>query len=410
MRLMAEPYRGRSHLIAMTLALPTLTSALGIDGGAIFQIVAAQTLSLDPRAIGVAFGLGVLSAPLQLLAARTPLWRARRNLRVFLAVSAAQCGLLALLVATGVAGTRVALAALAVTVIAEISLSVLFVPAWQPLLSYALTTEARQRLNSGVAAVGRGIAVLAVVAFGAAGDSGRALLLGAITGVALALGLGFRTLHAPDRPAPEPKAADGTSRRAARPLSQEMRRVILLTGVAMATGGWPLILVYAEEVLWPSANLGFLGATQIGGSLVAALAWRPTAGDLRTRARRAGAALLFSTVALAAVRAPITGTAEATLTVGSLAVAGAARATLGLALLELAHRAVDAETSVRGLTILDAVASTSLQVGLLLAGFLVSSSQGRLLWPLDPYRLYLLAGAAAVAIGLTMLPRLSPSR
>ncbi len=74
--------------------------------------------------MGVAFGLGVLSVPVEIWAARLPLWRARRNLRTFLMAAAAQVWVLAVLVASG-DGSGVAGLALAVTVVAEISLSVL---------------------------------------------------------------------------------------------------------------------------------------------------------------------------------------------------------------------------------------------------------------------------------------------
>ena len=143
------PHRGRLwRFYAVVLSMPTLGSALGIDGGAIFQIVAVENLGLDPTTIGVAFALGMLSVPVQILAARLPLWRARRNLQLFLVVAALECAVLALLVGLGVVGGGFALIALGVTVMAEISLSVLYAPSWQPLLNYGLTSRERQSVNS----------------------------------------------------------------------------------------------------------------------------------------------------------------------------------------------------------------------------------------------------------------------
>ncbi len=100
-RISARPFR---HLVPLALLGPVLGSALGIDGGAIFQIFATEDLGLSPTAIGIAFGLGVLSVPVQIWAARMPLWRARRNLQTFLVIAAVQAWILAVLVATGTTG------------------------------------------------------------------------------------------------------------------------------------------------------------------------------------------------------------------------------------------------------------------------------------------------------------------
>jgi hypothetical protein len=71
---MTSGSQSRWQFIAVALTMPALKSAVGIDGGAIFQILAAEDLGLDPRAIGIAFAMGVVSVPIQLLAARLPLW------------------------------------------------------------------------------------------------------------------------------------------------------------------------------------------------------------------------------------------------------------------------------------------------------------------------------------------------
>ncbi|MEO3848344.1 DUF4158 domain-containing protein [Streptomyces sp. B8F3] len=55
-------------------------------------------------------------------------------------------------------------------------------------------------------------------------------------------------------------------------------------------------------------------------------------------------------------------------------------------------------------------AAPSLQVGLFIGGLLVSASIDRADWPLDPYRTWLVAGTAAVAVGLASPAfRLPPS-
>ncbi|MEO7398843.1 MAG: hypothetical protein ABIW84_09790, partial [Ilumatobacteraceae bacterium] len=113
----ANADRSVRRFIPVTIALPVLGSALGIDGGAIFQIFASEDLGLSATAIGTAFGLGVVSLPVQVLAARMPLRWALRNLQAFLVVAAAQTWVLAVLVATGSASSFAGVA-LAVTVLA----------------------------------------------------------------------------------------------------------------------------------------------------------------------------------------------------------------------------------------------------------------------------------------------------
>lgn len=62
--------QGRWRLVTVALSLPTIGSALGINGGDLFQIVALENLGLDARVIGIGLGLGALSVPVQLWAAR----------------------------------------------------------------------------------------------------------------------------------------------------------------------------------------------------------------------------------------------------------------------------------------------------------------------------------------------------
>ncbi|MGK5532100.1 hypothetical protein [Streptomyces sp. URMC 129] len=378
--------------------MPTLGSALGLDGGAIFQIAAVEDLSLDPGIIGLAFALGVLSVPVQVLAARLPLWRAGRNLRLFLLIAALECAVLALLVGLDVVGGGFALIALGVTVAAEINLSVLYAPSWQPLLNYGLASQGRQRVNSWGRAAGGLIVASAVVLFGSAGPVLRTAMFAVVGAVALLLAVAARGIPAPDRPVERDLGASFLEDRPK--LSPTMRRIYLILGVAGLATAWPLFLVYADKVLWPGANLGVLGAVQLGGSLLAAASWRSSDTNLGRYGWQAGLVLLAATVALAVVRAPVEGTAEQVVTVVALAVASAANLTILLAMLERAHGDIDEATSVRALTLLDVVASTSLQVGLFIGGLLVSASIDRADWPLDPYRIWLVAGTAAVAMGL----------
>jgi hypothetical protein len=381
------------------MTMPTLSSALGIDGGAIFQIVAVESLGLGPRAIGIAFGMGTLSIPVQLAAARLPLWRARRNLQIYLTLAAVQCGVLATLVALDVAGETIAMVALGVTVVAEINVSVMYAPAWQPLVRFALTAEDRQRVNSRGRAAGGLVVAATLVLFGAASDGVRSLLLAAIGGVALALAATVRRLPAPSRPVQ--RRVESQAER--RPLPRVMTSIYLALGLTGLAATWPLFLVYTREVLWPTMNLGVLGTIQLGGSLVAAVTWRTTRADPTPRAVRASVVLVTATLALAAVRVPVTSRAEQVATVLAFATAAACTATIIMALLERAHHEIDNDTSVKAFTILDVVASSSLQVGLLVGGFLVSASSRRAGWLLDPYRIYVVIGAITVSVALAAL-------
>jgi hypothetical protein len=397
---MTSGSHARWQFIAVALAMPALKSAVGIDGGAIFQILATEDLGLDPRAIGIAFAMGVVSVPIQLLAARLPLWRARRQLQIFLALAAIQCWVLALLVAFNVAGEQFALVALGVTVVAEIGVSVLYAPAWQPLLRYALTSEHRQAVNSRARAAGGLLVALTVILFGAAGGALRTLILVLVGAIAGLLATAASRLPAPAGPDRNVDAPSAKQRSA--PLPAPLRSIYIVLGLSELAATWPLFLVYAHEVLWPTANLGLLGALQLGGALLAAAAWRTTEADLASRASRACGLLLTAVAALAVVRAPVTTRLEEIATVVALTAGAASAATIALSLLEDVHRQVDDQTSVKALTILDVVESSSLQLGLFIGGFLVSASASRAEWLLDPYRLYLLTATILMFIALAL--------
>lgn len=154
------------RLVPVTLLMPVLAATIGLDGGPIFQIVAVENLGISPAALGVAFGFGMVSLPIQIAAARIPLRRAKSNVQIFLVITAIQAWILAILVATDAAG-GVAVIALAVTVTAELAVSILFATAWQPLLSFSTDSFSRQRLNSTWSAIARGVLAGSLVAFGA---------------------------------------------------------------------------------------------------------------------------------------------------------------------------------------------------------------------------------------------------
>ncbi len=221
--------------LPVILTVPLMATAVGIDGSSMFQILATQNLQLSPRVIGIAFGLGVLSIPFQLLAARIPLWRARRNLRLFLVVMAALTVALAALVFAEVTGTPAYLALL-ITVVAEIAVSVLYATSLQPLLSYGLGTEQRQQLGRIVRPIGSVLIAAVVVGFGAAGASGRGVMLMVIAAVGVGAAGSLRHIAAPPPPPnpletehdppPTGERADAASTGAAR-IDPAVRRLYL---------------------------------------------------------------------------------------------------------------------------------------------------------------------------------------
>lgn len=375
-------------------------SALGVDGGAIFQIFATEDLHLGATAIGIAFGLGALSVPVQLWAARMPLWRARRNLQVFLLVAAAQAWILAVLVATGSTGGP-AVVALAVTVMAEISVSVLFATAWQPLLSQVLSSVERQQINSRGRAAGGALLAVSVLVFAALNQTMRAAFLLALGATAVWSAARLSRIDVPGRPPAPPRAPAVEEVLHGQPVPAGMRLIYLVFAL-VGLGAWPLLLVYVDKVLWPGANLGVVGAVQLVGVLASSLAWRPTADRVVARARLGGVALLASAMVLAALRAPVDRGAEVAALLAAVVVAAAATSTVRLALLELAHRAIDESSTVRAFTILDVVASTSLQLGLLAGGLLVAWSAS-IDWAVDPYRIYVVVCAVATLAAISRI-------
>lgn len=383
------------RFVALAAVLPSASSSLGVDGGVIFQILAVEELGLSPAAIGTALGLGVLSIPLQLWAARLTLSVAPRNLRLFLAMMAAGCWGLAALIAVAEPGAALGVTALGITILAELAVSVLFATSWQPLMSRLLTTRTRQQVNARGRAVGGGVLVLVVLAFGAVGTPGRVVILGAVGAAVVMVLLLLR-----DLPVPAPAPSDGEPSAPPAPLPAVTVPLLVLAGFGAASS-WPLFPVYAAEVLWPGVDLGIVGGVQTGSALAAAFLWRSTEGRLLPRAGAAVAVLVLATLAF--VLLPYVGTSSAlgTATLVLLGVAVAARSVLLMTMLELIHRTLSERTSVRVLTVLDVVASTSLQAGLFLGGLLITLSS-RISWgAADPYQIYVLVAAvgAAGAVG-----------
>lgn len=390
----ARPWR----YFTVAASMPTLGSALGLDGGALFQIAAVEDLGLAPSTIGFAFLLGLLSLPVQVAAARFPLWQARRNLRLFLFITALQCFAMAALVVFNVIDTNVAFLALGITILAEVNLSVLFATSWQPLLNFGLESEVRQGVNARGRAVGGLIVAGIVVLYGSSSMEFRSVIFALLGLVAIILVATCRDLPSPDRP-------DGRSVSAGNPksrvkLPRSVYPVFGLLSLAGLTAGWPLFLVYCSEYLWPEVNLGAVGAVQVGGALLAASVWRAKTNLTRVAAQ-AGWILLLATTALVLLRAPIDGVFASATVVVALFLGSACNVVLLLALLERAHQAVDEETAVRTFTLLDVVASSTLQMGLFVSGLLVSASGATMSWVLDPYRIWLFVGAIAIAVAMS---------
>jgi hypothetical protein len=383
--------RVRERLLAAALSLPTLGSALGIDGGDMFQIVAVENLALDARTIGIGLGFGVVSVPVQLWAARLQLARARQRLQAFLVADAALCWTLAVIVVVAHPGGALATSALALAVLAEVVLSVLYATAWQPLLSLVLGANGRQQINAQARAVARGLMAGVLLVFGLANETSRVLFL-------VVLGVGALVLAWVIHGVPvdvSSSAAEATTSIRRRSLPPGMWPLCLTAGLTTASA-WPLFVTYTHDVLWPDVNLGLVATAQVTGAVLSGLLWRPTETGLVRRARWAVVAAAGSAAVLAMLRTPVDGSAEGVAVLLMVGAAGAAISTLVMAVMELVHQTVDNDSSVRSLTIFDVVASTSFQAGLLVSGVLVSASVEST-WTVDPYRLYLLAGAVSVA-------------
>lgn len=393
-----------SRFVPVALSKPALAAVLGIDGGAIFQILAVENLGLSATAIGTAFGLGLMSIPFQLWAGRIPLRLARRNLQIFLVLAAIQSALLAWLLVVGATG-GLAATALVVTVTAEIGISVLFATAWQPLLSTRARSQDRQRINAGWAALGKGLLAGLLIVFSAAEVTGRSLLLVVLSliaiGVALNLGRIDITGLAPVvPPSSQPKAH--TQR-----LPPAMWW-ILASFTTINLGALPLWLVYLSQVMWPAANLGVIAAIQTIAAVVALLVWRTTEGTLGRRAVIGALLVLTSSTALftIGVTAESSGEHAIVLIVTVLMTFGMMQTSL--ALLEMAHRLVTAQRSiVRAFTLVDVVDSSSVQLGLFMGGLLVTWSGQTSTSTSTPYTFFIVGVSALAAMVVAYTAKLT---
>lgn len=383
----------------MTVLKPVLCATVGIDGGPIFQILAVENLGISAAALGLAFGFGVVSLPFQVAAARVSLRRARPNLQWFLLVTAVQAWILAALVAADATG-GVAMIALAVTVTAELAVSLLFATAWQPLLSFTVDPANRQRLNSTWQAIARGVLAGSLIAIGALGDGFRVVFLIIVGIAAVASAVTLRRV-------PAPRVQGGShSENNSVPDDRQRSHVLLFVVVGLVSfGEMPLWLVYLDTVLWRDGSLGLVAAVQIMAVIVAMLAWRPTERDVTGRALVAAIVTLAGTGVVVVIPGPNPSQTGQALLLVATALTAIGATTTNIALLELAHRSVTNSTAVRTFTMIDVVGSTSLQAGLAAAGFLIASSTSTGSWPLDPYQSLIIGAALATLIACVQLRR-----
>ncbi len=393
--------------IPATILAPLVGASLGVDGGPIFQILAVENLGLSAAAIGIAFGFGVVSVPIQLYASRLPIERARRNVQIFLAIAALQAWVLALLVGLGATG-GFATVALGVTITAEISVSVLYATAWQPLLASGVGTRGRQQLNSTWPAIARGVLAGALVLFAALGSGGRSLFLVAVGALAIATAIGLSAIDPPP-PAPSSAAEPTRPNRSAKPATAlaPATRIVLVVFAAINIGAIPLWLVYLDKVLWPAANLGAIAAVQTVASMAALLAWKPTDGDVTRRALAAAVVTLAAAASIVTLDGPVGSSAQQAIVVGATAAMAGGATTARIAMLEATHRVVTPANAVRAFTLLDVVASTSLQAGLLISGFLITASAGTEPALTDPYRAFVLVTTATTVPAILWFKKIS---
>ena len=383
---------GRRWFVAIAVVTPVVSAALGLNGGAIFQIVALENLGLNAEQIGLAVGLGAVSIPFQIWASRIPLRLARRHLTLYIATTSMLCLLLAWLIQAPISATVVVAAAMLIAVLAELAVSVLWATSWQPLLSTSVTPNFRQRLNAQARAAG-GVLVIAVVAiFGLLGSTGRTSMLVAIglVGVVLLVPAIRRLPLRLEAPSGRGDATDPVRQGDA--AEQSVPRALYVAIAIASLPAWPFIVTYSATSFWPTANLGVIGAAVVAGPLLTSALWRPT-DRLLTRARAGTLAMLLAAAALVAIRQPVSGLASATAVVVIVIAAGAATTAIRLSLLETAHRLSTSRSLVRVLTLVDVVASTAMQVGFLAAGYLINLSADSS-WPVDPYRISLVAAPA----------------
>jgi hypothetical protein len=421
------------RLLLLGVTSPLIGVSIGVDGGDIFQMLAVETLALDPRAVGTALLFGALSIPIQIWAARIPLERARHNIRIFILAMGAMALISSILVLTATPGSGIAGTVLIIAVVAEIAVSVLFATAHQPIISYTLTVDQRQFINGPARAVAGLVILLSAVVFGQLPDTGRAVFLAALSVAALAVGWSLRILPPPPATGSDTESgpADtdtGTSEtgseivdagRATDPTPGQQNDASTGTGdgsltnvflalPAAAFASWPLLISYAAVTLLPEGNLGLLAGAMMLGSVVASALWRDPGHRLIPIIRAAAAVVAICSIIIVALDGPDRRPAVITLFV-AITVGAAARTTLRAGIMELAHRRIDTTNSVRVMTMIDVVGSTSFQVGAFVAGFLIAASRNPAntldlntgVGSLDLYELWLLATAVILVLVAT---------
>ena len=407
MEVHAEAIKWRLFLLGVVSPLTAVS--IGVDGGDIFQILAVETLALDPRAVGTALLFGALSIPVQIWAARIPLTRARHNIRIFLVLLGLIALITAALVLTASPGSPLAASVLVLAVVAEIAVSVLYATSWQPLIAYTLTVEQRQFVNGRGRAI-TGLALLgSAVLFGQLGDTGRAVFLVALAAGVIAVAWSLHILPPPPSPtsvASSPTLDDaGTPDSAANTASSDSTDSgagtdtnqggsltnVFLSLPATAFASWPLLVSYAVVSMGPEVNLGLLAGAMALGGVVASLLWRDPKHRLIMLIRLASAGIAICS-AVIVLLGPVASTAAFAVLLVTVTLGTASRTALRTAVMELAHRRIDPTNSVRVMTMIDVVGSTSFQVGAFVAGFLIAAGTEPAVsgLPVDPYQIWLL--------------------
>ncbi len=396
--------RERLNYVALAVGIPILTASLI---GPVFQIVAVENLGMSPNQIGLAIGLGALSIPVQLRAARSPLRKAQSRLRLFVLVMAVLCAVMAWLVQVPMSASVVIAAAIVASVTAELAISVLWATSWQPLLSERVSPSFRQRLNAQARAVGGLILIGIVVIIGRLGVNGRTAVLLTIGLLGCLLVMAVVGLGGVDRTSMPGGASDIelASQYSLRQTLFDAEFAPLYLAIALsALPAWPFFIAYSAEAFWPTANLGWVAAAVTAGPLAVAALWQPTETFLLRRAKIGALVGLISAGVIIAISRPVSGTAAAIATLAAITAAMAAGTVIRMSLLEMAHQRSQADTSVAVLTILDVVVSTAGQMGFFAAGFLISASVGSTS-AADPYQASLLVLSLALFVLLTRLDR-----
>lgn len=390
------------RLFLVGISVPVTAASIGVDGGEIFQILAIENLDLDPRAIGTALGLGTLSIPVQIWAARIPLTRARHNVRIFLNTLGVLAMITAALVMFASPGTTITALALAVAVVAEIAVSVLYATSWQPLLSYVLTSKQRQIINGQGRATTGVVLLLSILLFGQLGQLGRSLFLVGLAAAVWSVAWLLRVLPAPTDRTPSSASTSAHPSTNVDAQQTEAIRNIYLTLPASAMAGWPLLLTYIALVLWPTANLGFVGAALAVGSIIASSLWRDPRERLLDVIRIGAGVTALCSLGIAFLTGPITSDEAAIFLLVVVVIGSAARSMMRLGIMELAHRRIDETNSVRVMTMFDVIGSTSFQVGFFIVGFLISASVG---WTgrFNPFQIWLMLTAVVLVLAIGRL-------